>query len=71
MAKVPPMKIEFDIKVGVVVRPGDTLIVALSEERRALTAELADEAYKMLKAHMPSNVKVVIIPEAELAVYQP
>jgi hypothetical protein len=68
MAKIP------DIEVGVkwmaaILRPGDTLVVAVDSDR-PLSFDEVEDYRRHLEALLPGT-RAVIIPAAALAIYRP
>lgn len=56
---------------GVVVRPGDTLIIAMGDGR-LMTDEDAERMRRELRAHIPMSVGIAVIEGAVgFAVYRP
>lgn len=51
------------IKEGLVIRPGDTVVLAISDSAEIDTPEKVEEFSRRVKEAMPDNVKVVLIDQ--------
>lgn len=66
-----PKAIHLDVKANFsIVKPGDTLVVALKNPER-YAQEQVREISEGLRTFLPDNVKVILIPESEMVVYRP
>lgn len=67
MAKAVPLEVEVRFPPGLVVRDGDTLVIATERMR----ADQLDEFRQRLREHLPESVKVLIVEAHGLALYRP